>query len=490
MNDYTRTGWLVSAVFVAALVAAGAASGHDIVIDGLFDDWARVPVAYQDPKGDHLGGPVDFGALKVESDAGRFYLYFEIGSEMSLQEANGIVLFLDTDDDASTGHVIGEMGADFEWRFGERTGVVYHGDGQVTIAQAQVGLRQGPTVTSTAFEVSFDRESFVAESALLPGGTVGIAFTSWDKGPRDTLPNRDETLAVDLKDDPPPQPCRTSFARRQLSDVRVLTFNVLHDGLFKRPRVFDRIIRALDPDVICFQEIGDHTEKEIADRMMRVFPRQTWAAAFNSDAAIATRYTIRNSGSGRTGRAVWAQINLPDDRYDVDLSVVSAHLPCCRDNEGRQSELDAIARWHTQLRTTGLQTLPHGTPIIVAGDMNFVGPADQVESLLSGTIVDKETFGHSVPIDWDETGLVDAMPYHTTCREAYTWRDDTDVFAPGRLDYIVYSNSVLELRNKFIVCTEEMSLGDLSSANLKVNDTKEASDHLPVVADFAILRAP
>jgi exonuclease III len=224
--------------------------------------------------------------------------------------------------------------------------------------------------------------------------------------------------------------------------------------------------------------------------MLTVFPRETWAAAYNGDAVVATRYPIPNSGAGQTGRAVWALVDLPDDRYNVDLSIISTHLPCCRDNEGRRRELDAIARWHTQLRTTGLQTLRYGTPIIVAGDMNFVGDADQVEALLMGTVYDKETFGHTVPLDWDETGLVDAMPYHTTCREAYTWRDDTDVFAPGRLDYIVYSNSVLELRNKFIVCTEEMSLGDLSSANLKVNDTREASDHLPVVADFAIKLAP
>ena len=128
-----------------------------------------------------------------------------------------------------------------------------------------------------------------------------------------------------------------------------------------------------------------------------------------------------------------------------------------------------------------------GTPIVIAGDLNLVGSARQVETLLAGAIVNEDLYGPSRVPDWDGTPLADAMPYHTTCREAYTWRDAESWFSPGRLDYIVYSDSVLELGNHFVLSTEDMTARDLKAARLEADDVTTASDHLPVVADFRLL---
>jgi hypothetical protein len=71
-----------------------------------------------------------------------------------------------------------------------------------------------------------------------------------------------------------------------------------------------------------------------------------------------------------------------------------------------------------------------------------------------------------------------------------TWRDASSSYAPGKLDYIVYSDSVLKLESAFILATEELPPDVLARYGLRAGDTLEASDHLPVVADFTPLAAP
>jgi len=184
----------------------------------------------------------------------------------------------------------------------------------------------------------------------------------------------------------------------------------------------------------------------------------------------------------------------------VDMSVVSAHPPCCDKEEARQRELDGIAAWMRELVTPGgaLEPaggpplefdLPEGTPIVIAGDMNLVGGARQVRTLTDGDIADEKTFGPSRPVDWDGTPLADARPRVAGDGGVFTWRDSRSSFSPGRLDYVVYSDSVLELRRAFVLETSELTAEELARYGLRPDDTLEASDHLPVVADFAPIPA-
>ena len=78
----------------------------------------------------------------------------------------------------------------------------------------------------------------------------------------------------------------------------------------------------------------------------------------------------------------------------------------------------------------------------------------------------------------------------TGTHDVYTWRDARSSFSPGKLDYIVYSDSVLELRNAFSLETTLLSTEDLKRYGLRPMDTLDASDHLPVVADFTPVGEP
>lgn len=476
-------------VVLASIVGAAAdMPPQGIVIDGLFGDWAGVTPIYMDKVGDQLDSEIDFGALKVASDSARIYLYLEIGVERNLQNDNEIVLYLDTDNSCETGRSVGGIGAEIEWAFGRRVGAAYLPGDTVELSPANIGLRQGPTVTSTRFEISLGRSSMVKWVPLFPGDSIAILLRDEEEGIQDVLPDVPGKLQIVLSDQKPVQYPPIPIGRQDPGHLRLVTYNVLFDGLFKRPGLFLSILRALDPDVICFQEIWNHSAKQTADMVARMLPDATWYSEKSFEGVIVSRYPIVDfhPTDGQNGN-LWALIDLPDERFATDLSIINAHPPCCDNNAGRELELDAIAAWIRELQSPGGRELVPGTPIVIAGDMNLVGPARQLEILLSGRIVNQALYGPSHLPDWDGSALADVMPYHTTGREAYTWRSIdryASSFTPGRLDYIFYSDSVLKLGNHFVLCTPEMSPEELAAAGLEAYNTEVASDHLPVVADF------
>ena len=63
---------------------------------------------------------------------------------------------------------------------------------------------------------------------------------------------------------------------------------------------------------------------------------------------------------------------------------------------------------------------------------------------------------------------------------------DQLVDQPGVLDWILYTDSVLDLHNHFIVETRTMTSANLAAQGLFADDTFDASDHAMVVADFSI----
>ncbi len=452
-----------------------------IVIDGRFEDWQATEPVWSDPAEDGTGDGIDLGRLWVTSDIERVFLCFETGTEMGLQGGNDMTLLIDGDDDTSTGTGRFGMGVDLVWRFGQREGAVYTGgdDTRRRIEQSDMGLRQGPTVSSTVFEISLLR------SALPPGDAIRICITTGSRTGSDRLPDADGGVRVALSDATPGVTDPRTLDREHADDLRVMTYNVLFDGLFKRPAPFIRILRAVDPDVVCFQEIWSHTAQQAVDQVNLALPGGApWYGGSTEDGLIVSRYPIIEDRSVDEAGNHWALIDLPDETYGADLSLISAHPPCCDNEEGRQEELDGIAAWMRDLKLGGSPGIATGTFIVIAGDMNLVGLSGQVETLVAGTISDEERFGRTVAADWDGTPMSDASPLHIGGREGYTWRDDTSSFAPGKLDYIVYSDSVMEMTGGFVLRTEDLPGEILESYGLRAADTGEASDHLPVVADF------
>ncbi|MCX7626593.1 MAG: hypothetical protein N2Z21_10365, partial [Candidatus Sumerlaeaceae bacterium] len=113
-------------------------------------------------------------------------------------------------------------------------------------------------------------------------------------------------------------------------------------------------------------------------------------------------------------------------------------------------------------------------------------PQQPEVTLRTGDIVDNATYGPDIKPDWDASDLLDVAP-----KDPYT--GDPDTYPSGttdptsRIDRIYVTNSVLGVVNAFVLNTKTMTASQRAAAGLQSGDTDNASDHLPVVADFAIL---
>jgi hypothetical protein len=109
-----------------------------------------------------------------------------------------------------------------------------------------------------------------------------------------------------------------------------------------------------------------------------------------------------------------------------------------------------------------------------------------LRTLLTGQVVNTSQFGPGGAPDWDGSDLEDLVALHTEDRMAYTWYNDFSDFPPSRIDYHIYSNSVLEVAKAYSLQTSKMSDERLDFYGLEKFDTDFASDHLPKVTDFVL----
>jgi endonuclease/exonuclease/phosphatase family metal-dependent hydrolase len=466
---------------MALFAAAAAAEQVPITIDGALGDWDNVAVLYTDAADG--GSGADFGRLWIADDDRFLFLRLEMGDEIDLSENNDLRIYLDTDNNGGTGSPVAGIGAELEWRFGDRQGFFLAG-GSTTVFHEDIRFRAGPTVTSTEFEMAFGRDTLPnGQNPLFPGPVVRIVVRDLAGG--DQLPESGEFVSYTFDQGSLPSETPIALARRQPDDLRLVTFNVLFDSPWdggEQPR-FERLVSAADPDIICFQEIYDHSASQTASLVGSWLPGG-WSAVSNTDCKTVSRWPILNYWS--VGNELAALIDA-EATLGSALLVINAHLPCCSNDDGRQDAADEIMAFVRDARTPGGQiNLVPETPIVITGDLNLVGFARQLDTLLTGDIADQGTYGPDFPPDWDGTDLLDIVAQQSEKRMGYTWRSDTSSFWPGRLDFIIATDSVVDVGNRFILYTPEMSPGERAANGLLAGDSY-ASDHLLFSAD---LRSP
>ena len=175
-----------------------------------------------------------------------------------------------------------------------------------------------------------------------------------------------------------------------------------------------------------------------------------------------------------------------EEHLGGNLLIFNSHLSCCSNNDLRQDQVDEFSgSWRDwMLNGDGPFQIEVGAPFIHVGDFNFVGYREQVETLRDGNIVDESQFGNDFSPDWDFTNIAETFPQHTHKRMGYTWRNDESSFNPGKLDYIFYSDATITTGNQFILNSLALDELTLEHYGIEQNDTKYASDHLPLIIDI------
>jgi hypothetical protein len=289
-----------------------------------------------------------------------------------------------------------------------------------------------------------------------------------------------------MDDGPPVVDEPLGMQRPSAEDLRVVTYNVHFDSPWDAGQGvrFGRQLAAVAPDILNFQEIYDHSvQQTVAFVGDWVPPNQggSWHGAGNGDCITVSRYPVVGSWPLDGNVAVLLDAT---SKLGTQILVVNAHLPCCADEEGRQREIDRILSFLRDAKTPGgLLELAEETPFLIAGDLNLVGYAATLQSLLTGDVSDEGTYGPDFPPDWDGSDLGSVFWRQTELRMGYSWRDDGGSFWPGHLDYLIHTDSVLALTGRFVLYTPEMSPESLAAHGLQPTDS-QASDHLLGCADF------
>jgi endonuclease/exonuclease/phosphatase family metal-dependent hydrolase len=222
----------------------------------------------------------------------------------------------------------------------------------------------------------------------------------------------------------------------------------------------------------------------------------TWYAYQAFDNVVVSKYPLSMTRSSTvpvpsgTSYAM-ALVDLPNALFDTDFYFMDVHFKCCSDQgweeDRRQQQADALVNWMRDARTPGGSVnLPTGTPMAVVGDLNIVQTLNPLNTLLTGDIVNEGTFGPDAPPDWDGTDLADAHPVHNGAG-ATDWTYRSGGFSPSRLDFVLYTDSVVGTANRFVLNTVSMTAADRAAAGLQQYDvtiTTTNYDHLPVVVDF------
>jgi endonuclease/exonuclease/phosphatase family metal-dependent hydrolase len=450
-----------------------------IEIDGDFDEWQDATLIFEIDQVNPAPEGIHVKRIWAANDDRFMFLKFEVDREITLLENNPLVLLINSDNDPSTGYDPNNIGAELRWVFGNRQGTFHHASSTHNIQYPHIRLRTAPTVTSNTFEIAIGRESQPnGISQLFPTDEFTIHF----QGENNSIATGVYKFYQELVPSPDPIP----LTRFDDSDVRVLAFNAWSDKLFNEQftNEYRRILEALDPDIIAFQEIWNHNAVQTAQRVELLLPSgddfQWHAVKLDQGNVTVSKYPILDSwhiqvnGSDRH-RLTASLIDLPE-AYDTNLMLVNIHLRCCSGGESnRWNEVAALASFVNDARDEGgLLQLPEGTPIVLAGDFNLVGSSGQLAAIQTDVL------------DWDGSGFERVRARQTEKRMHYTWRNDNGGFSPGKLDYIFYSGSSLILKNKYTLQVEEMSPEQRELYGLQYGDTKAASDHLPHVADFEL----
>ncbi|HRI46908.1 MAG TPA: T9SS type A sorting domain-containing protein [Ignavibacteriaceae bacterium] len=462
-------------------------------MDGKFDDWVIVNNGYIDNT--HDGTGIDFHSFYVTNDENFLYIKFKLTPEIKLQEitSEAPTLYIDGDNKSNTGIQVNGIGAELKWNFGTRNGSFVKSS-TTTIRYDKIQLRYLPTVTSEEYELAIGR--FVKPdnvNFLFTSDTIKIQFKN-EKSNGDLMPNAGTTFSYVFDNTPLPPYEVININKSDSTFLRVMTYNVEFDGLMdvnKQP-MYQRIFNAIKPDIITFNEFFNTTAEQVRTVMTQLYPLPCAAPwyAIKLDAGNVTlsRYPFKQHWAVYPGQRITASLIDLSLYYPSDLLLINCHLRCCTADDIRQREADAIIAFLRDAKTDGgIITLPPKTPFMIAGDLNLVGYSQQLRTLLNGEIVNTSTYGTSGPPDWDSTSLEDLYSYHTDKPTAYTWRDDSQSYSPGRLDFMIYSNSVMKVEKSFVLQTEVMPLDRLSMYELKQTDTKSASDHFPKIADFSFI---
>ena len=458
---------------------------NNIKIDGFFDDWTSITNTYFDSEFDSQS--TELLNFSVSNNHEYLFVRIKLGNEIDLTETYfnlaKLFIYIDADNNNATGFYTNNIGSEYGINFFEKFIFDDSNENIVdTLSFYDLDVIPLPTITSDEFEIAINRSMFSDTIAISIKESIG----------NDKMPDSGEIFTYAFDNSISQNIQSIDFSKNEDTHLRLMTYNVFSNGLKNNNRINEhrRIFESSNADIITFQECGNTDYNDVLEFLNTnsedypyIYPD------LNSGNLTISRFP--SIQSWQVANKIDAElIDLPDSIYSTDILILNGHPPCCGNNQGRQQHFDALIQFIHDAKTVGgVIDLPINTPISFSGDMNLVGYSEQYYTILNGTIIDTETYGYGGLPDWNNSPFKDQVSFFNEKNIAFTWdksNPSAGDFPPGRLDFIFFTNSVMSCNKSFIISTEHMSPDLLVNNNLFWNDTKNASDHFPIVADFII----
>lgn len=500
-----------------------------LVIDGeFFDWWDRGSMWLDMPRGGGGARPVVDGTapgIRTDMsahDAEGVYFLLNLDRAINLQSFEGTLrLLLNADGDPGTGMgVEGFVGADWIVDFSHRPGADGVPGQGVRVRRWGVdgwedsralSVRFAPTHASRSFEIGISRlgpegspgpfpPPVVAELGLL----VRARFLSLD--PSGRVLDSTGTLRQRLRGEEglrAPPPSAEAVARRPGTDLRVVQWSVGGEPWLSGPGPFLRILAALAPDVILLDDVDPDLDADRLQGALGALPDgAAWSVVVGSGGgprrtAVASRLPL--AAESRLARVEWpdsvrALDGLPmGDPLRSDLAgaaldgipavgarvslagrsllVVPVGLVCCGRAGSPEDRARIMAAGAIRDAVEGVLRGGEVDGLLVGGNLNLVGSPLPLEILARG-------------LDPAGQDLAVAPAPQLGGRSNATW-NSPGPFPPGRLDHLLFSRSLLQLRGSFAFDPGALTMEGRKALGLEEGDG-EASEHLPVVADLGV----
>ena len=458
---------------------------NNIKIDGFFDDWTSITNTYFDSEFDSQS--TELLNFSVSNNHEYLFVRIKLGNEIDLTETYfnlaKLFIYIDADNNNATGFYTNNIGSEYGINFFEKFIFDDSNENIVdTLSFYDLDVIPLPTITSDEFEIAINRSMFSDTIAISIKESIG----------NDKMPDSGEIFTYAFDNSISQDIQSIDFSKNEDTHLRLMTYNVFSNGLKNNNRINEhrRIFESSNADIITFQECGNTDYNDVLEFLNTNSENYPYIYPdLNSGNLTISRFP--SIQSWQVANKIDAElIDLPDSIYSTDILILNGHPPCCGNNQGRQQHFDALIQFIHDAKTVGgVIDLPINTPISFSGDMNLVGYSEQYYTIVNGTIIDTETYGYGGLPDWNNSPFKDQVSFFNEKNIAFTWdksNPSAGDFPPGRLDFIFFTNSVMSCNKSFIISTEHMSPDLLVNNNLFWNDTKNASDHFPVVADFII----
>lgn len=481
------------------------------------------------------------GGLTTRADAETVSFIFSPGEEATLQSNDETTrLLFDLDNDPATGSPlvgppdVGTLGIDLEVLmsplltdldprhaasvrnrraergqpaspFNSGVQIVRHDASGLTTRHkhSEVGFFATPTYASEFFEARLDRTAAALRGSGLDSAGTAKGIVLMTGGAGEVVRYSDPIVFVLPEAASEKRLSTQGIPKQAAGTIRVLSMNVLRGKPKTEPAPFARLIAAVEPDVILFQEADDFDaqslEAWLSGYVGPMPSKHAWAAGVQGmsgggvgawDAvslpdlgvAIATPHVISatydqpieiadpESGRTRTVRAITALVSTPEG----EILACSTHLKCCgsagsREDLIRYAETGAINASFAATADDIRQDLGREIDAkIIGGDMNLVGTRGPLEILRAGLASNGNDLSPAPTRAIGDTAM-------------YTWRDDRSSFGPGRLDWFLTGDA--RVAQSFSLDTRLIDPDTLALWGLNQDDSA-VSDHLPVVVDL------